>query len=348
MELERDVFGNGRRGEKIFLYTLRNDNGITVKVTNYGAIITAIETPDKNGKKENIALGFKDLSDYLSNSYVENCPYFGAACGRFANRIANGKFALDGKEYILAINNGPNHLHGGITGFDKVVWVPKKIVKPNLVGVEMKYRSLHMEEGYPGNMDITITYSLNHKNELHIDYKAVTDRSTVVSLTNHSYFNLTGCKENILGHTLKVNSKTRTVNDETLIPTGEIADVTGTSFDFSAPAKIGDKIGGLPDGYDLNFVLNNNNKLEKAALLWEETSGRTIEVYTTEPGIQLYTGYYIAEMKGAKGEKYGRYSGLALETQHFPDSPNHPEFPTTNLKPGETLKSKTIYKFGVK
>jgi aldose 1-epimerase len=348
MELVRDVFGNGRRGEKIFIYTLKNDNGITVKVTNYGAIITAIETPDKNKKKENIVLGFKSLSDYLSNSYIDNCPYLGSVCGRYANRIGKGKFTLEGKEYTLAINNGENNLHGGITGFDKVVWVPKKFIKPDVVGVEMKYRSLHMEEGFPGNVDISITYSLNYKNELHIDYKAETDRTTVINLTNHTYFNLTGCKENIFGHTLKINSKLRTVNDEGLIPTGEIADISETPFDFSVPAKIGDKIVALETGYDLNYVLNNENKLVKAALLSEDSSGRTIEVYTTEPGVQLYTGYYIPEIKGQGGEKFGSYSGLALETQHYPDSPNHPEFPTTILKPGEVYKSKTIYKFGVK
>ncbi len=349
MELTRDVFGSGRRGEKIFIYTLKNDNGVTVKITNYGAIITSIEMPDKNGNKDNIVLGFKTLSDYLSNNYIDNCPYFGCACGRYANRIGKGKFSLEGKEYTLAVNNGENHLHGGITGFDKVVWVPKKFAKPNVVGVEMKYRALHMEAGYPGNIDVSVTYSLNHKNELQIDYKAETDRTTVVNLTNHSYFNLTGCKENILGHTLKINSKQRTVNDEGLIPTGVIEDITGSAYDFSEPAKIKDKISTLDTGYDLNYVLNNtDNKLVKAALLSEETTGRTVEVYTTEPGIQLYTGYYIPNIKGQGGELYGRYSGLALETQHYPDSPNHPEFPTTVLKPGEVFQSKTIYKFGVK
>jgi aldose 1-epimerase len=349
MELLRDVFGNARRGEKIHIYTLCNDRGITIKITNYGGIITSIKTPDKSGTKANIVLGFKSLDDYLTNAYIENCPYFGCIAGRYANRIAKGKFSIAGKEYTLPVNNGENCLHGGITGFDKVIWDAKKIEKPDLVGVELKYRSVHMEEGFPGNLDLTVTYTLNHKNELHIDYKAITDRETVINLTNHTYFNLTGNKENILGHTLQLAAKTKTVNDAGLIPTGEIVKVAGTPFDFTIPSAIGSRVGGLSDGYDANFVLENpNKKLVKAALLSEESTGRTVEVFTTEPGIQLYTGYYIPEMVGKLGEEYGRYAGLALETQHYPDSPNHPEFPSTSLLPGEVFKSKTIFKFGTK
>ena len=349
MELKREVFGNARRGEKIFLYTLRNDHGITIKITNYGGIITSVKTPDKYGKKANIVLGFKSLEDYLTDSYIENCPCFGCITGRYANRIAKGKFSIGTTEYTLPINNGKNCLHGGITGFDKVIWVPKKIEKPDLVGVEMKYRSLHMEEGFPGNLDVTVTYTLNHKNELHIDYKAITDRDTILNLTNHTYFNLSEHGGDILGHTLYIPAKTKTVNDEDLIPTGEIADVTGTPFDFTTPSTIGSRIAALPDGYDLNFVLDNpGKKLIKAALLSEETSGRTVEVFTTEPGIQLYTGFYIPHLIGKNGEIFTKYSGLAIETQHYPDSPNHPEFPTTLLKQGEAFKSKTIYKFGTK
>ena len=349
MELKREVFGNARRGEKIFLYTLRNDHGITIKITNYGGIITSIKTPDKNGEKANIVLGFKSLEDYLTDSYIENCPCFGCITGRYANRIAKGKFSIGTTEYTLPINNGKNCLHGGITGFDKVIWVPKKVEKPDLVGVELKYRSLHMEEGFPGNLDVTVTYTLNHKNELHIDYKAVTDRETVINLTNHTYFNLSEHGEDILGHTLYIPAKTKTVNDEELIPTGAIIEVAGTPFDFTTPATIGSRIAALPDGYDLNFVLDNpGKKLLNAALLSDESSGRTVEVFTTEPGIQLYTGFYIPQIKGGNGEKFTRYSGLALETQHYPDSPNHPEFPTTLLKPGVVFTSKTIYKFGTK
>ena len=349
MELKRDVFGNARRGEKIFLYTLRNDHGITIKITNYGGIITSVKTPDKTGKKANIVLGFKSLEDYLTDAYIENCPCFGCITGRYANRIAKGKFSIGSSEYTLPINNGENCLHGGITGFDKVIWVPKKIEKPDLVGVEMKYRSLHMEEGFPGNLDVTVTYTLNHKDEFHIDYKAVTDRDTVLNLTNHTYFNLTGDFENILGHTLYISAKTRTVNDENLIPTGGLSEVAGTPFDFTTPSTLGSRIESLPDGYDLNYVLENpNSKLVKAAILSEESSGRTVEVFTTEPGIQIYTGYYIPDIQGKNGELFHKYAGVALETQHYPDSPNHPEFPSTLLKPGEVFKSKTIYKFGTR
>ncbi len=348
MKLLRDVFGNARRGEKVFLYTLCNDDGISIKITNYGGIVTSIETPDKNGHKDNIALGFNSLKDYISDSYIENCPYFGSIVGRYANRIAKGKFIVEGKEYTLPINNGPNSLHGGITGFDKVIWVPNKIEKPDLVGVELKYRSVHMEEGFPGNLDLKVTYTLNHKNEFQIEYKAVTDRTTVINLTNHTYFNLTGGKENIFNHTLQLFSKTYTVNDEGLIPTGEIGDVAGTPLDFTSPMKVGSRIGQLKDGYDHNFILDNpKGKLVRAAILTEESTGRMVEEFTTEPAVQLYTGYYIPEMKGSNGETLGRYAGLTLESQHYPDSPNKPEFPSTLLKPGEIFSSKTIYRFGM-
>jgi aldose 1-epimerase len=348
MELTRDIFGYARGGEKAYLYTLRNDNGVVVKITNYGGIVTSIETPDKNGEKSNIVLGFKTLQDYLSEAYLENCPYFGAIVGRFANRIANGKFDINGNTFTLAVNNGPNHLHGGIKGFDKVVWVPFEIHKPDMVGVELKYRSIHMEEGFPGNLDITVTYTLNFRNELQIDYKAVTDKSTVVNFTNHSYFNLTGGKEKIFNHKLQLAADAYTPTDDTLIPTGEIAKVEGTPLDFTSPELIGLRIHELKDGYDHNFILNKTNgKLIKAGVLSEETSGRKVEVCTTEPGIQLYTGYYIPELDGPNGLHYGRYSGLTLETQHYPDSPNKPDFPTTVLNPGETFRSKTIYKFGL-
>jgi len=263
-------------------------------------------------------------------------------CGRYCNRIAGGKLDLDGEAYRLYINNGPNSLHGGKIGFDKMIWTPKTIEKPDFVGLELKYRSVHLEENYPGNLDVTILYKLTHKNELQIEYKATTDRTTVVNLTNHTYFNLTAGKENIFDHHLQVNSKSRTVNSSDLIPTGEIEDVKDTPFDFIEAKKIGTNIGELADGYDLNYVLGNNNqKMVFAAKLGEEKSGRNVSVFTTEPGLQIYSGYYIPRM----GDKFGRYSGLALETQHYPDSPNHPEFPSTVLKPGETYLSKTTYLF---
>ncbi len=342
MNIKKEIFGHCPKGEKVFLYTLVNPNGITVKITNYGAIITDIEMADKNGKKENIVLGFSTLEEYLSAEYLVNYPYLGAVCGRYCNRIAGGKLNVEGVHYQLFINNGPNHLHGGQTGFDKMVWSPKTIEMPDFVGLELKYRSVHLEENYPGNLDISILYKLTHQNELTIEYKAVTDRTTVVNLTNHTYFNLNGGKENIFNHKLHINSKKRTVNDSNLIPTGEIADVTKTPFDFSTVKSVGAEIGALPDGYDLNYVLDNPaKKMVYAGKLSEEQTGRSVSVFTNEPGIQLYTGYYIP----ALDNRFGRYSGLALETQHYPDSPNHPEFPTTVLHPGETYKSKTTYTF---
>lgn len=342
MNIKKEIFGQGPKGEKVFLYSLVNPNGITVKITNYGAIITHIEMADKNGEKENIALGFRTLEEYLSADYLANYPYFGSVCGRYCNRIAGGKLNIDGVNYQLYINNGPNHLHGGQTGFDKMIWSPKTIEKPDFVGLELKYRSVHLEENYPGNMDVSILYKLTHKNELVIEYRAVTDRTTVVNLTNHTYFNLNGVKENILNHQLLINSKKRTVTDSYLIPTGEIADVTNTPFDFSVTKSVGKDIGILPDGYDLNYPLDNaNKKMIFAGKLSEEQTGRSVSVFTNEPAIQIYTGYYIPSL----GERFGRYSGLALETQHYPDSPNHPEFPSTKLKPGEIYQSKTIYLF---
>ena len=342
MHIKKEVFGQCPKGEKVFLFTLVNPNGIIVRITNYGAIITAVEMADKNGTRENIVLGFSSLEDYLSSDYLANYPYFGAVCGRYCNRIAGGKLEVEGVNYPLYINNGPNHLHGGQTGFDKMVWSPKTVEMPDFVGLELKYRSVHLEENYPGNLDISILYKLTHKNELQIEYKAVTDKTTVINLTNHTYFNLNGGKENIFNHQLQINSKNRTVNDANLIPTGEIADVTNTPFDFSTTKSVGEDIGSLPDGYDLNFVLDNaTQKMVFAGKLSEEETGRSVAVYTNEPGIQLYTGYYIPALNG----RFGRYSGLALETQHYPDSPNHPEFPSTELRPGETYKSKTTYLF---
>jgi aldose 1-epimerase len=342
MKIKKEIFGQCPKGEKVFLYTLVNPGGISIKITNYGAIITAIEMDDKHGTKENIALGFQSLDEYLSPEYLANYPYFGAVCGRYCNRIDSGKFELDGVSYQLNINNGPNSLHGGSVGFDKVIWSPKTIEKPDFVGLELKYRSVHLEENYPGNLDVTILYKLTHKNELQIEYKAVTDKATVVNLTNHTYLNLTAGKENIFNHQLQVNGKKRTLTTASLIPTGEIVEVDGTPFDFTLLKPVGSRIGELPDGYDLNYVLDNfDHKMVCAGILTEEKSGRKVTVFTNEPALQIYTGYYIPTI----GNRFGRYSGLALETQHYPDSPNHPDFPSTVLRPGETYQSKTIFHF---
>lgn len=349
MKLKRDHFGHGKGGETIFLYTLISDSGVVVKLTNYGAIITAVETPDRAGNLDNIALGFGSIEEYLTDDYIAGCPYFGCVAGRYANRVAKGKFKIDNQEYTLPVNNGPNALHGGIVGFDKVVWTGSKIEKPNLVGVSFKYRSVDGEEGYPGNLDVVVTYTLDSKGALTIDYSAETDRSTVVNLTNHTYFNLTGCKEDIKGHELTLVADTYTKSDSTLIPTGEIVSVKDTPFDFTSTKRLGDDIDDLPDGYDLNFVLPNpKSELIYAGTLKEGSSGRIVEVETTQPGIQLYTGFYIPEVKGHGGSQYGKYMGVALETQHYPDSPNRPEFPTTQLNPGEIYSERTVYTFKVK
>ena len=346
MNIKKEVFGQCPKGEKAFLYTLINPNGITVKITNYGAIITSIEMADKSGKKENIVLGFQTLDEYISANYRANYPYFGAVCGRYCNRIGGGKFDLDGITYQLSINHGPHQLHGGVTGFDSMIWSPKTIEMPDFVGLELKYRSVHLEEGFPGNLDVTILYKLTHKNEFQIEYKATTDRATVVNLTNHTYFNLTSGKENIFNHQLQINGKKRTLTTPDLIPTGKFGEVAGTPFDFTVMRPIGSKIEGLADGYDLNFVLDNpDHKTVCAGKLKDDVSGRSLTVYTNEPGIQLYTGYYIPEIVGKNGKSFGKYSGVALETQHYADSPNHPEFPTTVLRPGETYKSKTTLHF---
>lgn len=344
MQIRREEFGKTQKGEKVFLYTLSNDSGVKVKIMNYGATITAIETPDRDGNLANIALGFDNFKDYISDEYVAAGPYLGAAIGRYANRIAGGKYSIDGVEYSAVVNNGPNSLHGGSVGFDKVIWAGAKYEKPNEVGVIFKYRSVDGEEGYPGNLDLIITYRLNFKGELSIEYKAVTDKTTVLNLTNHTYFNLGG---NMLDHTLEVFSDKYTETDGDLTPTGEFTPVDNSMYDFRYPTKIGSRIPEDSTGYDNNYVLDNEGRFVLAAVLSEEVSGRTIEVKTTQPGIQVYTGYYLPEFKGHNGVVYGKYAGVALETQHYADSPNHPNFPTTELKPGDCFYEKTIYKFGV-
>jgi len=348
MKITKSLFGNTKEGLEVELFTLTNDKQVNVKITNYGAIITSIETPDKNGEITNIACGFDKLETYLSAEYLGSYPYFGCICGRVCNRIAEGKFELEGKKYSLAVNNGPNHLHGGLVGYDKRLWSSELIEEKEKVGVKLTYLSPDMEEGYPGNLKVSCTYSLNNNNELSIEYGAETDQTTIVNLTNHTYFNLTGGKEEILNHELQLLSKTYTLNIGS-IPTGEILSVEGTVNDFLSGKKLGKDITGLEDGYDLNFVLDNNDgSLVYAGCLSEETSGRKVEVYTTQPGIQLYTGYWIPELAIDGQRKFGRFSGVALETQHFPDAINKPQFAPVTLAPGQKLYEKTIYRFGTK
>ena len=345
MKIQSKSFGKLPDGREARLFTLENDNNLTVKITNYGGIITSIVMPDKNGDVENVVCGFSKLEDYLSDEYLGSYPYFGALIGRFGNRIAKGHLEIAGKVYEMAINNGPNHLHGGKIGFDRRLWDAKPFEKENAVGVELSYLNPHLEENYPGNLKVKCVYSLNNNNELVIEYFAETDQATVVNLTNHSYFNLTGGKENILNHKLKLNANKMTVMEEQ-IPTGEIVSTDDTPFDFSEFKTFKQDLDKLPTGYDDNFVLDNDEgKLKYAGTLKEEKSGRQIDVSTTQPGMQLYTGYWIPELTIDGEKKFGSYSGVALETQHYPDTPHHEKFPSTLLLPGETYDEKTVYKF---
>jgi aldose 1-epimerase len=340
-------FGKTKDGTAVDLYILTNRRGMKAKVMTYGAILTELYAPDRDGKMADVVLGFSNLKGYLQGH-----PYFGATVGRVANRIAKGRFTLKGKEYRLKINNGPNALHGGLKGFDKVVWSAKPLKEKNGAGVRFTYRSPDGEESYPGNLTATVTYTLTNKNELKIDYTATTDQDTPVNLTNHSYFNLAGAKsgKDILGHVLMLAADRYTPTDRTLIPTGKIKPVKGTPLDFTKPTAIGARIGKLkgdPGGYDHNMVLRRKGKgLELAARVTEPNSGRVMEMYTTEPGVQFYTGNFLdGKVKGKGGVAYQKHFGFCLEAQHYPDSVNHPEFPSIILKPGKTYRQTTVYKF---
>ncbi len=345
MKIQSNAFGKLTDNRDVKLFTLTNDNNVTVKITNYGAIITEILTPDMNGKVDNIVCGFDRLEQYISKEYLGSYPYFGAIIGRFGNRIAKGHLEIEGVTYQMAINNGPNHLHGGLTGFDKRMWDAEIIKENNKVGVKLTYLSPDLEENYPGNLEVTCIYTLNNENELGIEYLAKTDKTTVVNLTNHTYFNLTGGKENILNHELMLTATKMTEMVEQ-IPTGKIIPVKDTPFDFGSFKTFIRDMEGMPTGYDDNFVLDNEKgELKYTGCLKENTTGRKVEIYTTQPGMQLYTGYWNPELVINGVKKFGSYSGVALETQHYPDSVHHKNFPTTLLKPGEEYNQKTIYKF---
>jgi aldose 1-epimerase len=339
-------FGKFADGNVADLYTLTNKNGLVMKVTNYGGTVTSLTTPDKDGKMADIVLGCGSLQAYLKAT-----AYFGAIVGRYGNRIANGEFVLDGKTYILAKNNGPNTLHGGLLGFDKKIWDASIINDSAGVGLKLHYMSKDGEEGYPGNLDVTVTYMLTNIDEFLIVYQATTDKETPLNLTHHSYFNLAGAGNgDVLNHRVMINAQKYTVVDSTFIPTGELRDVKGTPLDFTQPQIIGARIkelGGNPVGYDHNYVLNSTEKeLPLIAKVTEPSSGRILEVYSDQPGVQFYTGNFLdGSIIGKDGKTYNQYSGFCLETQKFPDSPNHPEFPDCILKPGEMYKSTTIYKF---
>jgi aldose 1-epimerase len=349
--VKRAAFGRLPDGRGVDLFTLANAHGIEVRVMTYGAIITVVRTPDRLGHAEDIALGFDSLTGYLGEH-----PYFGALVGRYANRIAHGQFPLDGKTYHLALNNGPNSLHGGLRGFDKVLWSAESFNNGNGAGVTLHYTSPDGEEGYPGTLNARVTYTLTSRDELAVDYEAMTDKPTVVNLTQHSYWNLHGeGRGDILDHLVQIDASAFTRVDSTLIPTGEIVPVSGTPFDFRTPTSVGARIGQPHEqlrfggGYDHNFVLDRKDGgLTHAARVVDPESGRTLDVSTTEPGVQFYSGNFLdGTIRGKAGHVYIHRGALVLETQHYPDSPNHPNFPSTVLRPGETFRSRTVFAFGV-
>ena len=344
-------FGTMSDGQVATLYTLRNARGGQVQITNYGGIVTALRVPDKNGVRGDVVLGFDTLPQYAAKS-----PYFGALVGRYANRIAKGRFALDGKSYKLATNNGANHLHGGVRGFDKQLWHAKTLMLPGGPALDLTLFSPSGQEGYPGNLNVRVRYTWENDNALRIDYRAVTDKATVVNLTHHTYFNLRGAGlGTILDHQVRLNADRYTPIDSTSIPFGDLAPVAGTPFDFRTFHAIGERIGADNTqikngaGYDHNYVLNGKaGQLRRAATVYEATSGREMRVYTTEPGVQLYTGNFLDGLNGKYGRVYPRRSGFCLETQNFPDAPNHANFPSATLRPGQTYKQTTIYRFSTR
>jgi aldose 1-epimerase len=349
----RAPFGRLPDGRAVELFTLANGHGVEVRVMTYGAIITVLRTPDRAGHLDDIVLGFDSIADYLKSS-----PYFGAVVGRYANRIANGQFTLDGATYHLARNNGPNSLHGGLRGFDKVIWAAEAFQANSGVGMTFRHTSPDGEEGYPGNLAVRVTYTLTPRDELVVDYEATTDKATPINVSQHTYWNLHGGgRGDVLDHLLTLDASAFTPVDSTLIPTGEIVSVTGTPFDFHAATPIGARIaqpntqlrhGG---GYDHNWVLDRggpSGDLKHAARVVDPSSGRTLDISTTEPGMQFYSGNFLdGTITGKGGRVYGHRAALVLETQHFPDSPNHPNFPSTILRPGQTFRSRTVFTFGV-
>ena len=342
-------FGQTADGQAVDLYTLTNANGLEMQVTNYGGLITSLRVPDQDGELADVVLGYDSLAGYLDQS-----PFFGALVGRYGNRIAGAQFTLDDSTYTLAANNGPNHIHGGVQGFDKVVWQAEPFEDSTGVGLVLTYTSADGEEGYPGTLETRVTYTLTDQNELAIDYHATTDKATPVNLTQHSYFNLAGNGAgDILDHEIMLNASGYTPVDSTLIPLGVVAPVADTPFDFTEPTAIGLRIEddheqlGRAGGYDHNFVLDGEaGEMKLAARVTEPTSGRVMEVRTTEPGVQFYTGNFLnGSITGKDGAVYEQRTGFCLETQHFPDSPNQPDFPSTILRPGEEYETRTVFTF---
>ena len=341
MEIKKMIFGSLDDGREVEQYILTNDNSMEVRILNFGGIISHLLVPDKNGKQRDVVLGFDKLEDYLGEH-----PFFGALIGRYGNRIKEGKFRLNKKDYKLAINNGPNHLHGGLEGFDKKLWTASREKTEKDIRLHLAFESADLEEGYPGNLMIEVTYSLNNKNELCIDYQAKSDADTIVNLTNHSYFNLRGDDKDILDHELKLDCDYFIPVDDTSIPTGEILKVKNSPFDFTKMKAVRSDFGKMENGYDHTLVINGHNEeLNWFGELKENESGIIMKAATTEPGVQLYTANYITGIEGKQGLIYKKNSGICLETQHFPDSPNKLHFPSVVLHKGDIYKQKTIYSF---
>ena len=346
--ITKSSFGQTADGQKVDLYTLTNRNGVQAKITNYGGIVVSLMVPDARGRMGDVVLGFDTL-----NEYIKSNPYFGALIGRFGNRIGKGRFSLNGKTYKLATNNGPNHLHGGVVGFDKKVWKALPVRRNNGVGLELRLWSPNGEEGYPGNLNTRVLYTLTNRNELRIDYSAVSDQATVINLTHHTYFNLAGHGNGtILNHRLMMNANRFTPTDATSIPTGELRSVAGTPFDFRRATAIGARINANDQqikwgkGYDHNYVLNGRSgTLRLANRVTEPVSGRVMTVHTTEPGMQLYTGNFLNNVKGKGGKTYLYRGAFCLEAQNFPDAPNKPNFPSSVLRPGQVYRQTTVYRF---
>jgi aldose 1-epimerase len=348
-------FGKTADGQDVDIYTLTNRRGAEARIITYGGAVVSLKVPDRRGHLDDVVLGFDTIEEYQKQSF-----FIGALIGRYGNRIARGRFRLDGVEYQLATNNPPNHLHGGVRGFDKVVWKARPVDPQDKrrggAALELTYLSHDGEEGYPGNLSVRVVYTLTDRNELLIDYSATTDKDTVVNLTQHNYYNLAGAGSgDILKHQLTINASRFTPTDSTAIPTGELRDVRGTPFDFTRPMEVGARISAddeqikFGNGYDHNFVLDGRaGRLRKAAELYEPSTGRVMEVWTSEPGLQFYTGNYLDGTRGKGGKPYARRSALCLETQHYPDSPNHPAFPSTVLRKGAEYRSATVYKFSAR
>jgi aldose 1-epimerase len=346
-KISQCFFGKTVDGKSVEIYTLRNGRGMEARIITYGGIVVSLKTPDKNGNFADVVLGYDHLDGYLKKN-----PYFGALVGRYGNRIAKGKFALNGKSFSLAANNGPNHLHGGIKGFDKVVWTAKSVETSDGPALQLNYLSKDGEEGFPGNLSVTAVYTLANDNALRLDFAATTDQDTICNLTHHSYFNLRGSGD-VLDYVVQINADQFTPTDAGMIPTGELRPVAGTPFDFRKPIAIGARINSddeqikFAKGYDQNWIFDKPpGQLGLVARVFEKTSGRCMEVFTTEPGMQFYTGNFLdGDIIGKGGRAYPRRSAFCMEPQHFPDSPNHPHFPSVELKPGQIYKNTILYKF---